>query len=256
MQAMCGMAGNNCHPHRKGPRLGHYSRTQIDLLANETYQTPNSLGRARRTPRRSQGNLAKLARLQESALNLPTPSLCDHMLLPPDLPLPCTPLFEPSPNPSLIEAPRAFFDSFGLLDPIQLPDGMLPAYLEHQPRRHRAWWFRQYYAQCLQAFPRVILPMCGNWMVWWPGSLFSPVAAANRFSSSRGPISSARNREVWTFPGSPRQVAGREHLATLMLLGSNSRYLLGRSHLGWEEVPAYCARHLNLHAWIIMLLPR
>ena len=50
------------------------------------------------------------------------------------------------------------------------------------------------------------------------------------------------------------KLLAEEHQAIIMLLGSDSRYLLWLSQWGWVvECPAYCARHLNLHAGLVML---
>jgi hypothetical protein len=201
------------------------------------------------------GDLTQARDAAEKVLrNLPTPSLCDHMLLPKDLPVPCVPMVKPSLNPPLIETPRAFFDSFGLLDPILLPDSMMAAYLEHEPRRHRAWWFRQLHPECVRALQQGDLLELTRLDGVVAGLLFLTLQPPIGSRLREGLFRRIAAHKFGALMAARGMLLAEEHLAILMLLGSDSRYLRWLSQLGWEtECPAYCARQLNLEAGMIML---
>jgi hypothetical protein len=221
------------------------------------YHPQTALGALGARLMRAQGDLAEARKAAEKVLRfLPTPSVCDHMLLPKGIPLPSTPLFKPSPNPPMVEVPGALFDGFNLLDPIRLPDSWLPAYLEYQPRLHRAWWLRQLHPECSRA-PRQGTPS--------ELSRLDGVVAGLLFLLLQPLIGSRLREQLFrraagthkfgTLLAAQGMLLAEEQKAILMLLGSDSGFLCWLSQIpGWdEECLPYCVRHHNLHAAIMML---
>jgi hypothetical protein len=168
--------------------------------------------------------------------------------------MPSTPLFQPSPNPPMVEVPGALFDTFELLDPLQLPDSWLPVWLEYQPRLHRAWWYRQFHPECVRALRQGNPPNLSQLDGVVAGLLFLALQPPIGSRLREGLFRRIAHHQFGALMAARGMLLAEEHLAILMLLGSDSRYLLSLCQLGWEaECPAYCARHLNLEAGMIML---